>query len=453
MNPKWLLLPVTVTLFATGAVSNTDRCAGLPDGRFLTNFQQCNAFFSCFRGESIPGECPEGYVFSEAEQLCDFPWNVMCLICPENGDVPTLEPIDGQCSFYTLCLDGIGFRRECAEGYLFDAVQGACFTAEEAQCDIGVCPSNLNPNVPVNLPNPIDCSQYFICLGGVAEPRQCAPTLLFDPIAQRCDVAENVECVEGSIPSPTTCPPTGLHLIGNPANCNSYFVCLNGVQNDVPVECAPTLIFDITDSMCRTPTEDSRCADGSNPLPEGSGALGSMASAQRNPCQGVADGMFVSDLQTCDGYFNCQQGVGSFARCPPGFYFNEANQLCDFPENVFCHVCTEQVGVQLLLHPTQCNQFITCSSGVSFLGTCEAGQAFDVSRQACIGALRVNCNQIVCPPVDNPNVVVFIPGNQSCEEYFICQSGTPIQRFCAPGLHWNRVAERCDFPELAQCPL
>uniref|UniRef100_A0A182SLF2 Chitin-binding type-2 domain-containing protein n=1 Tax=Anopheles maculatus TaxID=74869 RepID=A0A182SLF2_9DIPT len=174
--------------------------------------------------------------------------------------------------------------------------------------------------------------------------------------------------------------------------------------------------------------------------------------AQREPCLGIPDGVFVNDFTSCDGYFLCLGGVPTQAQCPPGFYFNEAQQLCDFPQNVFCHVCNQQTGVQLFPHPTNCDQFITCSSGISFVGNCKPGETYDAALQACKSEFRVDCERFRCPDVDNPNMVVFIPGIQSCDEYFICQAGSPIQRFCAPGLHWNREAERCDFPELAQCP-
>uniref|UniRef100_A0A182ML14 Chitin-binding type-2 domain-containing protein n=1 Tax=Anopheles culicifacies TaxID=139723 RepID=A0A182ML14_9DIPT len=238
----------------------------------------------------------------------------------------------------------------------------------------------------------------------------------------------NGEMQEG-VPSPSSCPPTGIHLIGNPADCISFFVCLNGEKSDEATNCAPDLIFDITDS-----------------------GLYNTVDAQRNPCLGIPDGMFVNDFTSCESYFLCLGGVSTQAQCPPGFYFNEAQQLCDFPQNVFCHVCNQQTGVQLFPHPTNCDQFITCSNGISFVGNCKPGETYDVALQACKSEMRVDCERLRCPEVDNPNVVVFIPGFQSCDEYFLCQAGTPIQRFCAPGLHWNREVERCDFPELAQCP-
>ncbi|XP_050094298.1 peritrophin-1-like [Anopheles aquasalis] len=267
MDSKWLLSAIVLATVQI-AVTQTNRCENLPDGRFINDFTACDGFFTCFRGEPFPGTCPEGYFFNEEEQLCDFDWRVKCLLCPDDPAAPpTLEPIEGNCEFYALCFQGIGSLRECADGTLFDRVLGACAVADTVDCEASVCPSNINPETPVLVPDPADCSSYFICLRGEATPAQCAPTLLFNPETRRCDLEENVECIEGA-PSPTSCPATGLHLIGNPADCVSYFVCLDGVQSDSPINCAPNLIFDKTTAQCQLPDENSECADGSSPLPD-----------------------------------------------------------------------------------------------------------------------------------------------------------------------------------------
>ncbi|XP_035787624.1 peritrophin-44-like [Anopheles albimanus] len=265
MDSRWFLCAIVFTLVQIVASQN-NRCDNIPDGRFINDFTACDGFYTCFRGEAFPGTCPEGYYFNEEEQLCDFNWRVKCMLCPDDPNAsPTLEPIEGNCDFYTLCFQGIGTLRECAEGLLFDRVLGACTIADRVDCEAALCPSNVNPATPVLVPDPADCSSYFICLNGEATPAQCAPTLLFNPETRRCDLEENVECAEGA-PSPTSCPATGFHMIGNPADCVSFFVCLDGVQSADPIDCASGLIFDITLGQCQIPNENARCADGSSPL-------------------------------------------------------------------------------------------------------------------------------------------------------------------------------------------
>uniref|UniRef100_A0A182SIY8 Chitin-binding type-2 domain-containing protein n=1 Tax=Anopheles maculatus TaxID=74869 RepID=A0A182SIY8_9DIPT len=196
MNRLWLTGVLVVLFVVQEAASNNNRCAGVPDGVFINDFTACDAFFTCFRGEAFPGTCPINFVFNEEAQLCDHPWNVKCLICPQDEElVPTFVPIEGECTFYTLCIQGIGTLRECANGLLFDSEQGFCDLPENVECEQGICPSNVNPSVPTSVPHPTDCSKYYICLNGVEDERQCAPTLLFNPDTRFCDFEENVECV------------------------------------------------------------------------------------------------------------------------------------------------------------------------------------------------------------------------------------------------------------------
>ncbi|KFB46955.1 hypothetical protein ZHAS_00014969 [Anopheles sinensis] len=187
-------------------------------------------------------------------------------------------------------------------------------------------------------------------------------------------------------------------------------------------------------------------------------ALGASGDAIGQPgvCAGAPEGYFVRDVRDCQGYYYCRNGMGSYNTCPGEFYYNELEQLCDHPNKVTCHICQQQTGVQLLPHPQNCNQFITCSEGVSYVGQCADGYAFDRRMNVCNPVARVNCGEIVqkvCPTEDNPTVVVFLPSVDRCDEYFICRAGTAVPHFCAPGLHWDSTNERCDVAERVSCAL
>lgn len=56
-------------------------------------------------------------------------------------------------------------------------------------------------------------------------------------------------------------------------------------------------------------------------------------------------------------------------------------------------------------------------------------------------------------PECNPNIVTWHPHPLTCTSYVICYHGNPIERPCAPGLHYNRVMEQCQWPHLAQCDI
>ncbi|KAG5682548.1 hypothetical protein PVAND_011894 [Polypedilum vanderplanki] len=53
-----------------------------------------------------------------------------------------------------------------------------------------------------------------------------------------------------------------------------------------------------------------------------------------------------------------------------------------------------------------------------------------------------------CP--EDPNELGFIQGD-TCEDYYICINGWPVQWWCAPGQHFNINEWHCDIPSLAGC--
>nr|XP_029713040.1 peritrophin-44-like isoform X1 [Aedes albopictus] len=259
-----------------------NRCLGRPDGFFVNDFTACDAFFTCIRQTPVPGRCPEGFYFNENNQMCDNPWNVICLLCvgtetepdtepetetddpetePQEGVVTEFFPIENECSMYTLCVNGVGFLRECSAGLMFDPVAQRCDLEENVECVENICPNSVNPAVASMVPDPTDCSQYYICFNRIPNgPHTCNAGLLFDPVNRRCDLEDNVECeVVTEPPTVTDCPPTGLHYIPVEGECSSFFICLNGEQIGEEV-CADGLIFDINLRNCRPRTDEgSQC--------------------------------------------------------------------------------------------------------------------------------------------------------------------------------------------------
>lgn len=86
------------------------------------------------------------------------------------------------------------------------------------------CPPGLTWEA---LPDPSDCSHYFLCVGSQAHHRACSPHLYFNPLTERCDSASKPYCAANSsslptfnntavhmtAPPPTTSPPSEyIHL-------------------------------------------------------------------------------------------------------------------------------------------------------------------------------------------------------------------------------------------------
>lgn len=62
------------------------------------------------------------------------------------------------------------------------------------------CPSVDPPNRTVLLPNPDDCSSFFMCSNGVPILQKCPEGLFFNPYLNVCDFPQNVntdDCYAG----------------------------------------------------------------------------------------------------------------------------------------------------------------------------------------------------------------------------------------------------------------
>ncbi|XP_055595390.1 peritrophin-44-like [Uranotaenia lowii] len=268
-----VIFSVLGSYFVPGAEAN--RCQGQPDGTWINDYTSCPAFFTCVRNTPVPGVCPDGFHFNEAERKCDHPWNVVCIVCVEGGEQPTdpedpppevrkskregpfFVPIEHECRKFGVCSGDVGFLAECAPGMMFDPVSRQCDVEANVNCQQSVCPNNINPNEPTFVHDPFDCSAYYICMNREPLLRDtCLGDLLFNRELRTCDLPENVECeVEGLPPSMYRCPATGLAFIPHLEDCSLYYICINGVQNETPTACAPGLQFDIETSSCRRPEE------------------------------------------------------------------------------------------------------------------------------------------------------------------------------------------------------
>jgi hypothetical protein len=75
-----------------------------------------------------------------------------------------------------------------------------------------------------------------------------------------------------------------------------------------------------------------------------------------NLCEGLSN-IFVNDPTSCAAYFFCANGQSIGGSCGEGFFFNEAEQLCDFEKNVPCIDCPP-TGVAVKPVPQSCTGFI-----------------------------------------------------------------------------------------------
>lgn len=102
----------------------------------------------------------------------------------------------------------------------------------------------------------------------------------------------------------------------------------------------------------------------------------------------------------------------------------------------------------------KCDEYYECQEDdTAQLFLCEEGLIFDEEWEGCFsredGAIcwSDGQNSDDCP---NSDEITFLKG-ETCEDYYICLNGQPVQFRCRPGQHWNMDQGYCDNPRTAGC--
>ena len=108
-------------------------------------------------------------------------------------------------------------------------------------------------------------------------------------------------------------------------NCGKYFECENGQL--FLSDCDNGLYFDENLQNCVHPDLSSCKPD-----------FDCTADLWVNgPCHCTYN-KHVPFEWNCGKFYQCGSGTLRLMPCPPGLYFNEAISVCDYPENVPCHL-------------------------------------------------------------------------------------------------------------------
>lgn len=186
-------------------------------------------------------------------------------------------------------------------------------------------------------------------------------------------------------------------------------------------------------------------------------------------CQGVAEGRFLDNPFSCASFFRCVNGHAQSGECTDGTWFNYQAQMCDAPWHVPCDASQSTIvelecvtkeepkysitcrgdDLQLIQHPHDCNQYYMCVSGIPMPRSCAPGLEFNVVESQCMEPEQANCNFLGCPPYNFP--MTFLPSKVSCQEFSICYFGEAIPHSCAEGLHWDPENNWCNKPEIVNC--
>ncbi|XP_062562758.1 uncharacterized protein LOC134226177 [Armigeres subalbatus] len=140
------------------------------------------------------------------------------------------------------------------------------------------------------------------------------------------------------------------------------------------------------------------------------GVLDSRCPAYDNPMNPV----HLPHARDCGKFLKCFSGRAFTIDCPAGQEFGPQIQRCDYPQYAQCR--------SVLAQPEPAN--FRFEDGVS----------------------DVRCSQN-----DDPMNPLHLPHPTSCQKFLKCFSGLRFELDCPPGQQWAAHLNRCDFPSIAKC--
>jgi Chitin binding Peritrophin-A domain len=311
------MLLLCIILLATFASVRSEPCAGVGNGVFLPDPSgDCQTYLSCSNGVSFPMRCPDGFLFDNQRQMCNFPDQVTCgNPCQGKPDYTFIPRPDGGCEAYYSCSQGQSVPMTCPNGLHFDPVNLMC-----------------------NYPELVNC-------GGTTTTTTTITTTTTGGVATTTTTGGVTTTVTPSTPGTTTTssanpgtttttigtPPTtpgppcfggdGIFVKDSSGDCQDYFACVQGVP--FRQRCPTGFFFDEPNQNCNH-WDMVACG---NPT---------------DPCYGKPQNSFVPRPSgTCSSYYRCEFGVGIPLDCPNGLFFDEVSFQCNHPDLVTCEDTTQ----------------------------------------------------------------------------------------------------------------
>lgn len=235
------------------------------DGMWVADPTECQNFFYCDHGESLPGHCLGAQHFNESTQTCQYGVDSLCVgvadicnILPSNAKFRE----EKDCRMYYECKSGKHSLKSCKSTEYFDVESSECLAKNKVKCNAhsktDICKK------PGFIRDGATCRGYFYCanLGTVndLDPAwlQCPEGTFFDETLNVCAQAKSVYCTDNR------CDGRGKMLVTSSTNnCHSYIEC----ENDVEVgygTCPWDYFFDENLQSCVSTIIYDECCDGTD---------------------------------------------------------------------------------------------------------------------------------------------------------------------------------------------
>ncbi|GMR32057.1 hypothetical protein PMAYCL1PPCAC_02250, partial [Pristionchus mayeri] len=318
--------PPTATVAPLRDVPVESFCAGKVDGVYSSG---CEAFYqSCSNGYTFKMACPSGLVYDIPSRSCDRKENVVACggtkpySAPAVPSIPAAVPATPMVTSDNFCAgktDGIYTIGDCATGLFFDVSSNQCEYREKVVACGG---SPLLPAAPAapSYPRP----------SATVAPA-AAPAAPVDYSRPAVPPKEDKPVLKDVNDRSCTGQKDGFYGEG----CNPFFYsCLNGAA--YKMACPTGLFYDLELQSCEYKGVVPNC--GGRRIEVTATPSPSIANLPRAPvdnsqCNGKKDGIYPA-ADCSQEYISCQAGLVRKENCQTGLIYNQANQMCDYRENV-----------------------------------------------------------------------------------------------------------------------
>jgi len=247
-------MTILVLLFATAALAQVDdfSCPDEFEG-YYPHLYSCDKYWACQDGIAELRTCGNGLAFIEDEEYKVEQCEELHLVeCGERTELE--EPISTtncprlwgtfadpeDCGVFWKCQDGKANRYECPPGLAYDQVQHSClWISEVPECSFQTipideteefsCPVDTPSGAFTKHPHPLDCRQFFLCIGGIPREQGCPLGEVFDAgtgsgIDGRCTDPENVpECADYYADNPDVIKSSASGRSAQPERNRNYY--------------------------------------------------------------------------------------------------------------------------------------------------------------------------------------------------------------------------------------
>ncbi|XP_062133696.1 peritrophin-44 [Drosophila sulfurigaster albostrigata] len=256
---------------AANSVYCGNLCEGL-NGLWVADPTDCQNYFYCDNGKSLAGHCPGSQHFDEANQMCQYGVDSLCVdvanICHLVPDKTKFRQ-ENDCNEYYECKSGSHSLSSCSSTQYFDVESASCKAKYLVSCTAhskkNVClKTSLSSSTPITgyVADGATCRGYFYCgnYGTVhdVDPvwSQCPEGLFYDDAAKKCNIATEVVCTYNR------CDGRGTMLVASSSNnCHNFIRCVDGVATEEQT-CDWDYFFHEPSQACTSTIIYDGCCDG-----------------------------------------------------------------------------------------------------------------------------------------------------------------------------------------------